>query len=71
MPHAQPPNPDDSDRPDNLRTPADHDHGPYGIFDDQAGGFLDPFLKTLPATAKTFAAGATNALKDRTRRWHR
>lgn len=59
------------DRPDNLRKPvdSDSDHGAHGIFDHQAGGFLDPvFLKTLPTTAKTFATATKNTVKDRTRR---
>ena len=45
------------DRPANLYQPADadEDHGARGQFDHMAGGFLDPsYLKTLPATAKTF-----------------
>jgi hypothetical protein len=58
-------------RPDNLRHPADDDRdaGSHGIFDDKAGGFLDPsFLKTLPNAGRTFvAAGVANA-RDRTRR---
>ncbi|HLI55043.1 MAG TPA: SDR family oxidoreductase [Acidimicrobiales bacterium] len=58
------------DRPVNLHKPADDaaDQGAHGIFDDQAGGFLDPsFLKTLPKTAMTFAAavGRTAAEKRR------
>ncbi len=59
------------DRPDNLRHPADDDHdaGAHGIFDDKAGGFLDPsFLKTLPQTGKTFVAAAIATARDRSRR---
>ncbi|MGI8753534.1 MAG: SDR family oxidoreductase [Acidimicrobiales bacterium] len=59
------------DRPDNLRKPvdSDSDHGAHGIFDHQAGGFLDPvFLKTLPTTARTFATATKNTVKDRARR---
>ncbi|MDQ6783183.1 MAG: SDR family oxidoreductase [Actinomycetota bacterium] len=62
----------DPARPDNLRQPADHDHdhGAHGIFDDKAGGLLDPdFLKTLPTTAKTFAAATKNTVADRARRF--
>lgn len=60
-------------RPVNLYHPADgdHDHGAHGIFDERAGGFLDPsFLETLPATARTFAvaAGRTVAEKAKTYR---
>ena len=50
-----------ADRPDNLRQPVDaqQDAGAHGIFDDKAGGFLDPsFLSSLPATA-TATATAT------------
>ena len=45
------------DRPVNLYKPADdeRDGGAHGIFDQKAGGFLDPaFLKSLPKTARTF-----------------
>jgi NAD(P)-dependent dehydrogenase (short-subunit alcohol dehydrogenase family) len=61
------------DRPDNLYKPADdtHDAGAHGIFDDKAGGFLDPsFLRTLPASAHTFvtAFGRTASEKARTYR---
>ncbi|MGH9046165.1 MAG: SDR family oxidoreductase [Acidimicrobiales bacterium] len=57
-------------RPTNLRVPvdADADHGAHGIFDQQAGGFLDPsFLKTLPATCKTFAVAFGHSLAERRR----
>ncbi len=49
------------DRPVNLFDPVDvfNDAGAHGQFDDKAGGFLDPsFLRSLPQTAKTFAAAA-------------
>ncbi len=62
------------DRPDNLRAPADdqRDAGAHGIFDGQAGGFLDPsFLKTLPAAGRTFVAAALATAKDRPRRGSR
>jgi NAD(P)-dependent dehydrogenase (short-subunit alcohol dehydrogenase family) len=57
-----------ADRPDNLRRPADDDRdaGAHGIFDGQAGGFFDPsFLRTLPATARTFVAAAVATARDR------
>jgi len=55
------------DRPDNLRRPADDpvDNGAQGIFDRQAGGFLDPsFLRSLPATARTFVTAIVAAARD-------
>jgi NAD(P)-dependent dehydrogenase (short-subunit alcohol dehydrogenase family) len=60
-------------RPVNLHKPADdeRDHGPHGIFDDQAKGVRDPsFLKSLPSTAGQFATalGRTAAEKVRTYR---
>ena len=56
------------DRPSNLYEPADSetDFGAHGIFDDRAGGFMDPsFLKTLPSTAAIFvkALGRTASEK--------
>jgi NAD(P)-dependent dehydrogenase (short-subunit alcohol dehydrogenase family) len=56
------------DRPSNLYEPADskRDFGAHGIFDDRAGGFMDPsFLKTLPSTAAIFvkALGRTASEK--------
>lgn len=61
------------DRPDNLYKAADdtQDAGAHGIFDDKAGGFLDPsFLRTLPTSASTFvtALGRTAGEKGRTYR---
>ena len=60
-------------RPVNLYQPADHetDHGAHGIFDSEAGGFLDPsFLESLPTTARTFvtALGRTVGEKVNTYR---
>jgi NAD(P)-dependent dehydrogenase (short-subunit alcohol dehydrogenase family) len=58
------------DRPTNLRHPvdADRDAGAHGIFDQQAGGFLDPsFLKTLPRTAKTFSVAVRRTLAEKRR----
>jgi NAD(P)-dependent dehydrogenase (short-subunit alcohol dehydrogenase family) len=62
-----------SDRPSNLYHPVDTDQdaGARGLFDDQAGGFLDPsFLRTLPRTAGVFAKATwrTIAEKGRQRR---
>ena len=53
--------PIDPERKVNLREPVDaaRDGGAHGIFDDRAGGFLDPeFLKSLPDSARTFRASA-------------
>ena len=58
-------------RPDNLHHPADDeiDAGSHGIFDGQAGGFLDPsFLKTLPNTGRTFVKAAIANARDRPKR---
>lgn len=47
-----------ADRPVNLYQPVDQDedYGAHGIFDARAGGSLDPsFLRSMPATARTFA----------------
>ncbi|HVX20602.1 MAG TPA: SDR family oxidoreductase [Acidimicrobiales bacterium] len=46
-----------ADRPVNLdaAVDTDRDAGAHGAFDDRAGGFWDPsFLKSLPATGRTF-----------------
>ena len=54
-------------RPSNLDKPADDhaDAGAHGIFDDKAGGVLDPsFMRTLPATAKTFASAIGKTVKE-------
>lgn len=61
-------------RPDNLRDPGDQDcdAGSHGIFDDQAGGIMDPaFLKTFPTQPRTFAVAATNTARDRAGRSNR
>lgn len=58
-------------RPVNLWEPVDgsDDHGAHGIFDDEAGGFLDPeFLKTLPQTARNLGVAVLRAARDKTRR---
>jgi NAD(P)-dependent dehydrogenase (short-subunit alcohol dehydrogenase family) len=60
--------PIDPDRPNNLRHPADdkQDAGSHGIFDDKAGGFLDPsFLKTLPSAGRTFVRAVIADALDR------
>ncbi len=54
-------------RPSNLEKPADEDSdaGAHGIFDDKAGGVLDPsFVRTIPTTAKTFATAIGRTLKE-------
>ncbi len=61
----------DRERPVNLRAPADEgrDAGAHGIFDDRAGGFLDPsFLRSLPATAATFARASLRLAQEK-RAW--
>ena len=54
----------------NLYQPADqsHDAGAHGIFDAKAGGFWDPsFLKSLPASAKTFAEAFSKTMAEKRR----
>ncbi len=54
-----------ADRPVNLYEAADgqNDYGAHGIFDDKAGGFLDPsFIKTLPTTARTFVSALARTM---------
>lgn len=58
------------ERKANLHLPVDTttDHGAHGIFDDRAGGALDPsFLRSLPNVARTFwtALGWTAQAKSR------
>ncbi|HET9076748.1 MAG TPA: SDR family oxidoreductase [Acidimicrobiales bacterium] len=56
------------DRPVNLFHPVDSgdDAGAHGIFDQKAGGFLDPsFLKTLPTTARTFATALSRTVQEK------
>jgi NAD(P)-dependent dehydrogenase (short-subunit alcohol dehydrogenase family) len=51
---------------------ADQDAGAHGIFDGQAGGFLDPsFLKSLPLTAKTFVTALARTIGEKPRRLKR
>ncbi len=57
-----------ADRQVNLYEPVDAEkgHGARGQFDHMVGGFLDPFyLKTLPATAKTFVMAVARDLADK------
>ena len=59
------------DRPCNLWEPVDDpsDHGAHGIFDDRAGGFLDPsFLKTLPQTGRKFGVAVARTVREKARR---
>ena len=59
------------DRPCNLWEPADDssDHGAHGIFDDKAGGFLDPhFLKSLPQTGRKFGVAVARTVREKARR---
>jgi NAD(P)-dependent dehydrogenase (short-subunit alcohol dehydrogenase family) len=62
--------PIDPERPANLRHPLDHDddRGAHGIFDNEAGGVLDPsFLRTLPTTARTFGRAVALTVADKRR----
>ena len=63
--------PASADSPVNLWEPADADKdaGAHGMFDDEAGGFLDPsFLKTLPHTAKLFGKAVARTVAEKRRR---
>lgn len=58
-------------RPVNLWQPADSDRdaGAHGIFDDEAGGFLDPsFLETMPHTAVLFGKAVARTVAEKRRR---
>ena len=62
------------DRPDNLRSPADaeKDHGSHGMFDEKAGGTLDPsFLGSIPDTASNFAKASVATAKEKVESWRR
>lgn len=62
------------DRKANLHLPVDtaEDHGAHGIFDDRAGGVLDPsFLRSLPDVARTFWAASGQTARAKTRRYSR
>jgi short-subunit dehydrogenase len=56
-----------SDRPVNLRAPADdeRDFGAHGIFDDCAHGVRDPqFLRSLPKTARQLGTAIVDDLRE-------
>ena len=58
----------------NLHLPVDtaEDYGAHGIFDDRAGGLLDPsFLRSLPDVARTFWAACGRTARAKTRRYSR
>ncbi|HET6875439.1 MAG TPA: SDR family oxidoreductase [Acidimicrobiales bacterium] len=60
------------DRPTNLWEPADGDmdHGYHGMFDDKAGGFLDPhFLRTLPKTGRKFGKALVATAREKASRY--
>ena len=58
----------------NLHRPvdADQDHGAHGMFDDRAGGLLDPsFLRSLPEIIRTFVAALRRTAQSKVRRYGR
>lgn len=58
----------------NLHLPVDtdHDHGAHGIFDDRAGGVLDPsFIRSLPDVARTFFAACGRTARAKAQRYAR
>jgi short chain dehydrogenase len=62
------------DRAANLHLPVDtaQDHGAHGIFDDRAGGLLDPsFLQSLGDIARTFVEALRRTLRAKSRRYSR
>jgi short-subunit dehydrogenase len=57
-----------ADRPSNLWSPADSDvdYGGHGIFDNKAGGVMDPsFLITLPKTAFTYLRATELTVREK------
>jgi NAD(P)-dependent dehydrogenase (short-subunit alcohol dehydrogenase family) len=59
-------------RPSNLEEAVDShvDAGTQGIFDDKAGGVLDPsFLRSLPSTAATFARAIGRTAQEARDTW--
>lgn len=63
-----------ADRPVNLRRPVDQhdDHGSHGIFDDRAGGTLDPsFLQSLPQTSEKIVQAAGDTWREKVEVWQR
>jgi NAD(P)-dependent dehydrogenase (short-subunit alcohol dehydrogenase family) len=64
--------PTDPDAPANLWAPVDHSraHGARGRFSGRAGGFTDPaYLRTLPATVRTFARAVAATLDEKSARF--
>jgi NAD(P)-dependent dehydrogenase (short-subunit alcohol dehydrogenase family) len=60
-------------RPVNLHHPVDQDHdaGAHGMFDSEAGGFMDPsFLKSLPKTAATFGKALARTAEEKRRSYN-
>ena len=58
----------------NLYRPVDgdQDHGAHGMFDDRAGGLLDPsFLRSLPEIIRTFVAALRRTAQSKVRRYGR
>jgi NAD(P)-dependent dehydrogenase (short-subunit alcohol dehydrogenase family) len=63
-----------ADRTANLRRPVDDhdDHGSHGIFDEKAGGTLDPsFLQSLPQTSGKLIRAAGDTWKEKAEVWRR
>ena len=61
-------------RKSNLHLPVDtaDDRGAHGIFDDRAGGLLDPsFLRSLPDVARTFGAALGETVRAKAKRYSR
>ncbi len=57
----------EADRPDDLFAPVDDevDHGSHGIFDDQAGGVMDPkFLRAVPGSVAGFVRSTRDRLRE-------
>ena len=62
------------DRKANLREPVDavRDHGAHGMFDDRAGGLLDPsFLRSLPGVVRMFVAAWRRTTETKVHRYGR
>jgi len=60
------------EREANLHGPVDgyQDHGSHGMFDDCAGGMLDPsFLRSLPGIVRTFAVAWRRTVQAKLRRY--
>ncbi len=66
--------PVEPDRQVNLRRPVDEtkDHGSHGIFDEKAGGTLDPsFVESLPSTSSNFVKASAATWKEKVEVWKR